>query len=164
VSFDVKHGFDSATQINNIANQTCDRDRPLIALYVGDWDPSGLCMSVRDLPKRLAEYGANVELVRIALTESDINFGGLPSFPVEAKAKNPRYKWFKENFGNECWELDALPPPVLRERVRQAILSHLDIEAWNHCAKVEAAELENLRAFNWKGLFSDQSQNSGGCQ
>ena len=54
---------------------------------------------------------------------------------------------------NECWELDALPPPILRARVRDAILNYNDVEAWNHCKKVEDAELANLKAFDWKGLF-----------
>jgi hypothetical protein len=43
------HGFSSATVVHDIAD---DRDaRPLTALYVGDWDPSGLYMSVLDLPE-----------------------------------------------------------------------------------------------------------------
>jgi hypothetical protein len=161
VTFSVKHGFDSATSINGIADQTCDIDRPLIALYIGDWDPSGLCMSDRDLPKRLKEYGANVFLERIALTHHDVFNGGLPSFPADTKGKDPRHRWFVDNYGSDCWELDALSPPILRERVRNAILQYIDLDAWEHCKKVETAELENLRAFNWKGLFSDQSQNSG---
>jgi hypothetical protein len=49
-----------------------------------------------------------------------------------------------------------------RERVRNAILSYIDVEAWNHCARIETAERESLRSFEWKGVFSDQSQNTGG--
>jgi hypothetical protein len=30
--------------------------RPLHILYVGDYDPSGMCMSEVDLPKRLKKY------------------------------------------------------------------------------------------------------------
>jgi hypothetical protein len=137
VTFSVKHGFDSATSIKNAAVETGESERPLIALYAGDWDPSGLCMSERDLPRRLAEYGANVRLHRIALTRDDVDHGGLPS----------------------CWELDALPPPDLRACVRNAIESLIDIDAWNHCARIEAAERESLRSFKW--AFSDQSKNSG---
>ena len=29
------------------------RDQPTLLLYIGDWDPSGLCMSELDLPKRM---------------------------------------------------------------------------------------------------------------
>jgi hypothetical protein len=163
VTFSVKHGFDSATSINNVAVETGESERPLIALYAGDWDPSGLCMSERDLPRRLAEYGANVRLHRIALTRDDVDHGGLPSFPASTKAKDPRYRWFVENYSPRCWELDALPPPVLRGRVREAIINLLDLDAWNHCARVEAAERESLRSFQWKRVFSDWSENSGGA-
>jgi hypothetical protein len=160
VTFSVKHGFDSATSVNGVADQTAESERPLIVFYVGDWDPSGLCMSERDLPRRLVRYGANVDLRRIALTLVDITCGELPSFPVDTKLKDPRYRWFVENYGGECWELDALPAPVLRARVRAAIISVIDIEAGNHCAKVERAELESIRKFDWARAFLYQSQNS----
>ena len=123
VTFSVKHGFDSATSVNGVADQTADNERPLIVFYAGDWDPSGLCMSERDLPRRLDLYGANVDLQRIALIRHDVELGELPSFPVDTKAKDPRYRWFVENYGRECWELDALPPQMLRARIRKAILS-----------------------------------------
>jgi hypothetical protein len=68
VGFRVLHGFSSATSVWDVSNQGND-DRPLIALYIGDWDPSGLCMSEHDLPKRIKEYGGDhVTLKRIALT------------------------------------------------------------------------------------------------
>ena len=63
--------------------------RDLFVLYVGDFDPSGLYMSERDLPRRIAEYGGDhVTLRRIALTSSQT--AGLPSFPVSTKRKDPQ--------------------------------------------------------------------------
>jgi hypothetical protein len=158
VTFSVKHG--SATSVRNSAVETEDSDRPLIALYVGDWDSSGLCMSEKDLPERLERYGANVDLRRIALIAGDIEYGGLPSFPADTKSKDTRYRWFVENYGADCWELDAMPPPDLRQRVREEIIDLIDMATWEHCKKVETAELENLKAFDWKRLFSDQSENT----
>jgi len=62
------HGFGSATQVYDIANDYDDQERDLIALYVGDWDPSGLCMSEKDLPERLARYeGEHVEAGRAGI-------------------------------------------------------------------------------------------------
>jgi hypothetical protein len=40
VGFRVMHGFSSATVVHDIAED--DDGRGLIALYVGDWDPSGM--------------------------------------------------------------------------------------------------------------------------
>ena len=63
----------------------------MIALYVGDFDPSGLYMSEEDLPTRLSEYdGDHINPTRIALTREHVN--GLPSFPATDKRKDPRYK------------------------------------------------------------------------
>src|SRR5215831_5599457 len=87
VGFRVMHGFGSATTVHDVAE---DYDgRPLIALYVGDWDPSGLWTSERDLPERLSRYdGGHVAVKRIALTENHL--AGLPSFPASDKKRDPR--------------------------------------------------------------------------
>lgn len=119
-------------------------------------------MSETDLPRRLDEYGANVSLRRIALTQYDVEHGGLPSFEADTKTKDPRHRWFVENYGPRCWELDALPPPDLRARVREAIVGLIDVDAWNHCARIEAAERESLRSFQWGRVFSDWSENTEG--
>src|SRR4249920_1387355 len=52
--------------------------RDLIALYVGDYDPSGMFMSVEDLPNRLDKYnGDHITVHRIALTRFQVR--SLPS-------------------------------------------------------------------------------------
>ena len=86
VGFRVMHGFSSATAVHDVAQD--DDGRPLIVLYVGDWDPSGLCMSEQDLPAGLSRYdGDHVVLKRIALTRDQLR--GLPSFPASDKKKGP---------------------------------------------------------------------------
>jgi hypothetical protein len=150
VGFRVMHGFGSATEVYNIAQD--DDGRPLTVFYVGDWDPSGLCMSEQDLPERLERYdGQHVELERIALTRDHL--ADLPSFPASDKEKDPRYKWFVKNFGERCWELDALDPNVLRTCVEQKIEDCIEPEAWRRCKTVEAAEQESLRTIltGWVG-------------
>jgi hypothetical protein len=67
-------------------SKTLGHGRPLIILYVGDYDPSGMYMSEVDLPKRIAEYGGDhVTIKRIALTRGQLR--GLPSFPASDKKK-----------------------------------------------------------------------------
>jgi hypothetical protein len=142
VGFNVLHGFSSATAIYDAAQS--DNERPLIVLYVGDWDPSGLCMSERDLPDRLARYGGDhVTLKRVALTEDQL--AGLPSFPAADKKDDKRFGWFVKNFGKRCWELDALDPNDLRARVEQEIKALIEPKAWQRCAVVNAAEQESMR-------------------
>ena len=154
VTFRVMHGYGSATALHDIAEQTQKSDKFLTVLYVGDWDPSGMHMSEVDLPGRLARYGADAEINRIALDDGDVWRRSLPSFEVESKAKDPRFDWYLERYGDQCWELDALSPVILRERIDSAILSLLDVDAWGHCIGIEAAERESMAGIlgNWKSI------------
>ena len=129
VGFRVMHGFSSATSVWDVSNQGND-DRPLVALYIGDWDPSGLCMSEHDLPQRIKEYdGDHITLRRIALTAEQT--APLPSFSVESKTRDPRYKWFKRTYGDQCWELDAMDPRQLRSIVETEINALVDRTLWD---------------------------------
>jgi len=142
VGFRVMHGFSSATTVYDVSQD--DDGRQLIALYVGDFDPSGLFMSEEDLPTRLADYDGNhITLKRIALTRQHVN--GLPSFPATDKRKDPRYKWFVENYGKRCWELDAMDPNDLRACVKREIKKLIEPVAWKRCENINAAERESLK-------------------
>jgi hypothetical protein len=141
VTFRVMHSYGSATSVHQIAKETATD--PTLVLYVGDWDPSGLHMSEVDLPRRLNEYGADVDLTRIALTKVDTN-SGLPEFAAEEKRGDPRHQWFVRQYGQRCFELDALDPNELRDRVERAIRSQIDFEAWDRCKAVEKAEHRSL--------------------
>jgi hypothetical protein len=143
VAFRVMHGYGSATAIKSIAEQSAASEKPFIALYVGDWDCSGLHMSEVDMPTRIAEYGGNVEVVRIALTADDVR-GDLPSFDADTKRGDPRHRWFVDRYGSTCWELDALSPVILRDRLRQHIVRLLDVGRWNRMVEVEAVERESM--------------------
>lgn len=145
VTFRVMHGFASATALNTIAEVSNESDKPLIALYAGDYDPSGLFMSEVDLPDRLARYGGKVALSRIALLASDTE--SLPSFDAETKTKDGRYDWYVTRYGRRCWELDAMPPPLLRLRVEAEIRRHILLDRWEHAVAVETAETESMAQF-----------------
>lgn len=144
IAFRVMHGYGSATAIKDIAEASIDRGKPFIALYVGDWDPSGLHMSEVDLPRRIDQYGGDVDVGRVALTDEDTRDGDLPSFAAETKRGDPRHQWFSERYGSTCWELDALSPVILRERVRSAITAELDMGAWTRMVEVEKVERDSM--------------------
>jgi hypothetical protein len=142
VGFRVMHGFSGATTVYEVAQD--DDGRDLIVIYVGDFDPSGMFMSEEDLPNRLSKYdGDHVELRRIALTRARAR--GLPSFPATDKRKDPRYQWFRSNYGDRCWELDAMDPNDLRTCVRREIVELIEPVAWQRCEVVNRAEQESLK-------------------
>jgi hypothetical protein len=152
VPFQVLHGWSGATPIRAAAMENLRRVQDTILLYVGDYDPSGMGMSELDLPRRLARYSTDnpsvkdvsdawvaeslaslrLEVRRIALTEDDtVALGAVSSFPAEDKIADSRYEWFVDHYDDACWELDALSPVTLRERVQAAITAELDPAAWD---------------------------------
>jgi hypothetical protein len=142
VGFRVMHGFTSATSAWEVCNQGND-DRPPVALYVGDWDPSGMCMTEQDLPRRIAEYGGHhIELKRIALTAEQT--GPLQSFSVETKRGDPRYKWFKKTYGDQCWELDAMDPRRLRDLVEAEINALIVRPLWQQQEAIQEREKQSI--------------------
>jgi hypothetical protein len=158
VTFRVMHGYASATVVNDIAELSTSIDKPFVALYVGDWDPSGKHMSDIDLPRRLEAYGGNLTVERVALREDDLQ--GLPSFNLESKAKDPRYHWFRRHVGAVCYELDAMPPPLLRHRVEAEIRSFIDRDLWDHARMVESAEVQSMEEFHksWQASISSKAR------
>lgn len=149
VGFRVHHGFSSTTVMQKVAASTQNNDKPLVVFYLGDWDPSGMYMSEVDIPKRIVEYGGRLAFDRIGLTTEDIaspELAGL-SFPASDKRTDSRYSWFMKNIGNKCWELDAMSPVMIRNRVEEAILSMIDLELWDRYQAAEEVELASLEDF-----------------
>lgn len=144
----VMHGFTSATVAHDVAVASQRDRRPFVALYVGDYDPSGMYMSQADLPRRLMDYGAvGVTVERVALTAADVadSVLRLPPFSADDKSKDARHGWYVERYGRQCWELDALPPPVLRERIERQISALIDWPAWERAQAVEEIERQSVR-------------------
>jgi len=165
VTFRVMHGYGSATSIYGAAQDSVESDKPLTVFYIGDHDPSGLQMSEIDLPDRLARYGGRAEIIRIALDARDVGSDSkLPWFPAEDKAGDSRYFWFVENYGSRCWEVDALSPVALRERVGAVIEEQLDMDAWGHAVRIETVEKESMQSFlgTWKSISMPAKKYSEG--
>ncbi len=144
VTFRVMKGFASYTCLRQAAEDSIEipEGRRGVVLYVGDWDPSGLYMSEMDLPQRLSRYGSQWSFERVALIESDTK--NLPSFDVETKKEDPRMPWFANRYGKKCWELDAMNPNDLRERLKEQIETRLDLLAWEHARRIEEIQRESL--------------------
>jgi hypothetical protein len=147
VTFRIMKGFGSFTAVMQAAADDSDNvEQATVALYIGDWDPSGLYMSEVDLPERLERYGGQQVLERIAIVQADT--ARLPHFDAETKAGDARYRWFVERYGRRCWELDAMNPVELRDRVRTEIESYIDDTLWNRALEIEAAEVESMQDFH----------------
>lgn len=147
VPFTVMHGHTSATVVHDIAKT--EDARPLVALYIGDFDPSGMHMSDIDLPRRLVRYGADrIRVRRIGLVKKDLRLASVRAsiFSVNTKTSDSRWRWFRATHGDQCAELDALPPPILRQRLETEIRGHIDFDSWDRYVTAEAVERESIVA------------------
>ena len=99
-----------------------------IIFHLGDHDPSGVDMT-RDNEDRLWVYaGFPVELHRLALNMDQVREYDPP--PMPAKSSDSRSGKYKEHFGSEGWELDALNPEIIDELIRKAVLEVRNEERW----------------------------------
>lgn len=114
------------------------RQRPMI-IHLGDHDPSGLDMS-RDLRERMELFaGVPFELKRIALNMNQIEERNPP--PNPAKVTDSRFEGYAAEFGEESWELDALPPQYLVDLVEAEINEHIELAEW-HEAESEIEDIQ----------------------
>jgi len=51
--------------------------------------------------------------------------------PSPTKRAAPRSKWYIQQFGDRCWELDAVEPRELERIIEESILKWLNIDKWN---------------------------------
>ena len=139
----VNRGDSSCSALYEASQRFMQTDKPILVLYAGDHDPSGLDM-VRDIDSRLREFGDfPLEVRPVALTFDQIQDFDLP--PNPAKITDPRAKWYIKQHGGESWELDALEPEVLHKIMTNAILEDLDLSQYTAMRVIEDAGREELQ-------------------
>jgi len=105
-----------------------NQDKTIYILHLGDHDPSGLDMT-RDLENRSSDYGTgSIEIKRIALNIDQVKKFKLKPNPV--KKADSRSSEYISQYGQGCWELDALPPDELTRIVTKEIEKYIDEKAW----------------------------------
>jgi hypothetical protein len=145
---DANRGFNSTSNVHTAAERLMEQysnDKDVVILYLGDWDPSGEDME-RDLRDRLLEEEPDLEFTvrRVAIHKSDIRAYDLP--PLQVKNTDTRAKGFVRNHGDDCVELDAMSPSVLRDRLRIEIENLIEDEDWERAKRVEAAQRETNKS------------------
>jgi hypothetical protein len=121
--------------------------KPVVILYVGDHDPSGIAIH-RSLRERLERYNDGavpLDFRRIAVTPDDVRTGALTSHAVNAEDNNlRRFAEYCRTHGlypGVAVEVEAIPPPALRERLKAALYDLVDnAETWNATIAAEESE------------------------
>ena len=139
-------GYSSYTKVMEALERFPQR-KSVIILHFGDHDPSGLDMS-RDLSSRLKGYSdtnddGGLVVKRIALGIEQVRELALPPNPT--KKADPRAREYTTKYGDECWELDAVPPDTLAQWVRDAVEREIDSSAWRETQEMVKGEREKIR-------------------
>jgi hypothetical protein len=135
--WDIDHfackGYASQSELYNagvrIRERRADTGQNTVVIHLGDHDPSGMDMT-RDNCDRLSLFaGDYVEVRRIALNMPQVEQYEPPPNPT--KMTDSRAEGYVQEFGEECWELDALSPEVIAELIQQEVNSTVDFDLWN---------------------------------
>lgn len=127
---------------DHILTHECDR---WVILHLGDHDPSGVDMT-RDIRERVQTFASRyeedqaqqkIQIKRIALTMDQVERYNPP--PNPAKVTDARFGAYAEQYGDECWELDALQPQVITDLIRDNIRRLLDMKKFKAREKLQTS-------------------------
>jgi hypothetical protein len=159
VSWMACRGYMSASEMWEAAQRFIryrKNDQIPVIFHIGDHDPSGVHMST-DIEDRIREFmhahGVNtIEFKRLALNMDQIEEYNPP--PNPAKLTDSRARAYIEEYGDESWELDALPPNVLDSLMQDAVKRLIDRDAWDAAKADQDAEQRKLRwvSDNWQTI------------
>jgi hypothetical protein len=126
----------------------------LVLLTLSDFDAEGDDIPVSFARSMRDDFGiGEVYPVRVALTPEQVRAHS--PHPSRLKKKSSRAKKFRERYGEETYELEAIPPQALQQYLRDKIDAVLDPDALNaevEREKQEAAYLDVLRRRTFEAL------------
>ena len=146
----VSRGMPSLTFLHGTAQEIAHAEESGKSTYIyqfGDWDPSGVLIP-KSIEARLEqmceELGCEPPYVeRVALTKAHITKFNLPTRPTKRDGNR-----HANSFEGESVELDALPPRILREMVREVIERHISPRMLTGIRAAEESERELLTAWS----------------
>jgi hypothetical protein len=143
----VSRGMPSLTFLHGTAEEIQAADDQGKATYIyqfGDHDPSGVLIP-QSIEHRLEEMCDELDccipiIERVALTEQHIAKFNLPTRPTKRDGNRHAH-----GFEGESVELDALPPHILRNMVREVIERHISPRMLETLRVAEKSEREIIR-------------------
>ncbi len=145
VDFYATKGYDSQSQQWRAGQRMADyvrRGQRPIVFHLTDHDPSGIDM-YRDVTERLRMFaGTPIHVERIALTTAQVRKYDPPPFDV--KIRDSRSRGYRDEHGEDAWELDALDPRVLRTLMEDSVRMIRNEAQWSASLAEEVADLRQM--------------------
>lgn len=134
-------GFSSLSFVHEAAQQhNLSGDlRPLVVLYVGDYDPAGVLIDVtleREMRLHL-KPGIELDFRRIGINEEQVHRYGLPTKPRKGSDKRSQQVEFTV-------EAEAMPASILRQILRTEVEFLLPAQALDVARVAEQSERAHL--------------------
>ena len=139
-------GYVSQSEMHDAAQRLRmkeDQGKKVTIIHLGDHDPSGIDMT-RDIQDRLRLFRSKAKVKRIALNMDQIDVLQPPPSPT--KLTDSRASSYLEEYGDDCWELDAIEPAALEALVEDEIQQHLNRELYDERLAQEERERATLTA------------------
>ncbi len=138
VELGIVRGYSSETFAHAVAENISTAGKPFFVYQLGDHDPSGVD-GWRSFVERVRGFtDAAVTFERLAVTPAQIEQLSLPTRPTKGSDSRAR------GFLGESVEVDAIPAPILRALVEDAITQHIDEEALRLTRIAEDSERDVL--------------------
>jgi len=102
----------------------------MVLIVVSDFDPEGESICESFARSMRDDFGVDIACVKAALTYQQTRELDLPP-ALQAKETSSRYAGFVKKYGNDVYELEALPPKQLQDLVDEAVRSVINIDLFN---------------------------------
>ena len=131
-------GFASETFIYEAASEIEEIGKPVVLLYLGDFDPAGLLID-QDIAEKMRRHlpGLEIALHRLAITPEQIEQYRLPTKPRKTREK-------RRPDIEQTVEAEALPAGTMRALLRDAVDGYLDPGIRQRLRVSERAQRESL--------------------
>lgn len=113
------------------------KDR-MVLIVASDFDPEGESICESFARSMRDDFDVDIACIKAALTYQQTQELDLPP-ALQAKETSSRYAGFADKYGDDVYELEALPPEKLQDLVDEAVRSVIDVDLFN-------AELEKERS------------------
>lgn len=118
-------------------------------MCVGDADPSGMQLHERIRLDLVDDLGCdNLTFERVVLWPEQALEMELPPIPAKVTDKHgrpvPNSASYREHYGDECWELDAVDPDDLIPMIQKAIEASLDMDEFHRQEAQEEVDREPI--------------------
>jgi hypothetical protein len=153
VPLTIGRGYCSVPPRKAIADRFEQSGKELLVLVIlSDHDPDGEMIAESFVRSMRDDFGLPpqaIRAVRAALAHEQVAALGLPPNKERAKETSSNYARYVKRFGEEVYELEAVPPRTLQQMLRDALESVIDREAFDHEVANEqrdAKEIADRRA------------------